>query len=1185
MIRIVSHFQSALLLVACLLLQCPLLAQKVALNNYQQPTATADYYAKGEQQSLSVVLKEYEKTYGVRFNYAAKLVSGKFVSDKKVDPNSLDASLKALLTPLGLKYEKLSDELVFITEDEPEDIKKLNRKQIDKNQSFVPSALALRHQYVRRVSQVAAFVEQRISGTVTDLTDGSAIPGVNVVVKGTTVGTITNAEGQYSLTAPDDAVTLVFSSIGYEKEEVAIANQSVIDLVMAPSIEELSEIVVIGYGTREKKDLTGAISSIDGDEAIQKTAAINPQAAMQGRMTGVFVSSPGGDPGARPEVRIRGVGTFDGAGGYAEPLYVIDGIPVSEPFEEGAERGGDGPNVFSDVRGNQNILNTINPADIESISVLKDASAAAIYGVRAANGVILITTKKGQAGRAKVNFSASYGIQNNYQAHDVLSTEQYYDFALDMLQNEDFAELDDGTFGYYNPDSELFQGNRTSNDDWQEAIKNNNASIQDYNVSISGGNEASTYYTSFGYASQEGTLIGSAVDRYSLAVNSDHTLKDWLKIGEVFRFSRVDAVDNVNPDLIDYAEIIPWQPIYDEDGRFATASRDVWGANGSRPNVLGQEATYTNEYETFRSLGNVYAEITPLAGLRLRGTLNFDFTNMKRTGLSPADAVERFGGLGAPANGTTFRERSTLGSNIQGELLLGYNRSFGDHNVDVVLNASQQRIRNELSSTSSQNLVFVAPIHNEADANGGGFYTDNALIGYMGRLSYNFASKYYLDATIRRDGTSRFAENFRYGNFPSVSAAWRISAEDFMQDITFIDDLKIRGGWGQLGNQVTADYQYLALANLNPRVITGGGNFDQFEYQNGVTFGRIANRILSWETVTTSNIGFDGLFFDNSLSVTAEYYTRLTEDILQAVDLPATAGFIENTVENIASVSNTGIEVNVNYNFNIGEVGLNIGGNITTVNNEVLSTNRNNDPIAFDSNRRIEVGQPIGYIWGYKVDRILQDQAEVDAYEAEVTDQAGGAKGPGDIVFQDLFTPSEEEGIEKVAGADSVVDINDRVLLGNTIAGHFYGISLGVNYKGFDFSMLLQGVGDVQKINQHRRSLEGDGFGPNKSVTVLDRWTPENTDTDLPRYIYNNPAGNDRISDRWVEDADFMRLRNIQLGYTLPDNALSKIGASSLRVFVDASNIITITSYTGLDPENDDNPVPAIYRVGLNASF
>lgn len=1183
MIKIVSHHRPTLLLVVLgLLLQSPLLAQKVALSHNFSPVN--DYYSQGEnKQSLKVVLQEYEKRYGVRFNYAANLVSDKYVSAKKTAPSTLDESLKDLLTPLGLKYEKLSDELVFITEDEQKSMKKLDRQRINQNLNFLsptPRVTPLEANRFRMLTQKV--VEQNIRGKVTDLTDDSSLPGVNVLVKGTSIGTITDVDGNYSLSAPDDATTLVFSSIGYEQEEIAIANQTVINLSMTPSIEQLSEVVVIGYGTREKKDLTGAISSIDGDEAIQKTAAINPQAAMQGRMTGVFVSSPGGDPGSRPEVRIRGVGTFDGAGGYAEPLYVIDGIPVSEPFEESAARG---VPVFRDVRGSQNILNTINPADIESISVLKDASAAAIYGVRAANGVILITTKKGQAGRPKISFNASYGIQNVPQAHDVLTTGQYYDFALDMLQNEDLAELDEGTFGYYNPASDLFVGDRTSNDDWQDAIKNKNAPIQDYNVSISGGNASSTYYTSFGYANQEGTLIGSEVDRYSLALNSDHTLTNWLKVGEVFRFSKTDAIDNVNPDLLTYAQIVPWQPIYEEDGTtFATASRDIWGANGARSNVLGQEATYTNEYETFRMLGNVYGEVTPFSGFRIRGTLNFDYTLMRRDRLTPADADEKFGGLGAPARGTFFSQRSTVGSNIQTELLLGYNKSFGDHNLDLVLNASQQRIRNELQSTGSQNLVFVAPIHNEADANGNGFYTDNALVGYMGRLSYNYDSKYYLDATIRRDGTSRFAEDFRFGNFPSVSAAWRISAEDFMQNAAFIDDLKIRGGWGQLGNQVTADYQYLALANLSPRYIIGGGNFDQFEYQNGVTFGRIANRILSWETVTTTNIGFDALMFNNSLSLTAEYYTRLTDDILQAVQLPATAGFIDNTVENIASVSNSGIEISANYNFNIGDVGLNLGGNFTTVNNEVLSTNRDDNPINLGDNR-IEVGQPIGYIWGYKVDRILQNQAEVDAYEAQVTDQAGGVKGPGDIVFQDLFTPSEEEGIEKVAGSDDIVDVNDRVFLGNTIAGYFYGINIGANFKGFDFSMLLQGVGDVQKINSHRRNLEGAGFGPNKSVAVLNRWTPENTNTDLPRYLWQNPAGNDRISDRWVEDASFMRIRNMQLGYTLPNETLSKIGASSLRVYVDASNFLTITDYTGLDPENDNNPVPVIFRVGLNASF
>jgi len=1019
-----------------------------------------------------------------------------------------------------------------------------------------------------------------ITGTITSASAAEPLPGVSIIIKGTSQGTTTDIDGKYAISTGESDV-LQFSYIGYVTQEIAVGVQNIINVQLEEDLSQLEEVVVIGYGSREKKDLTGAISVIDSD-ATEKTASLNPQLAMQGRMTGVFVSSPGGDPSSRPQVRIRGVGTFQGAGGYAEPLYVIDGIPVSEPFEENAERG---VPVFQDVRGTQNILNTINPADIESISVLKDASAAAIYGVRAANGVILITTKKGKAGRPKVNFTASYGIQNNNQRHDVLNTQQYLDFALDMLQNIDLNDPDqnDGTLDYYNQGSDLYLGNSTNNDDWQEAIQNENAAIQDYNISISGGNDASNYYASFGYANQEGTLIGSEIDRYSLALNSDHKLNKWLKIGEVFRFSKVDAIDNVNPNQLTYAEIIPWQPIYDANGDFADASRETWGPNGARANILGQESTYRNDYETFRSLGNVYAEITPIEGLKIRGTLNFDFTNLKRVGLTPDAAVIKFGGIGPSGRGNFFRERITFSSNIQTEFLIGYNKSIGDHNFDVILNASEQRIRSELSSVGSENLVFVAPIHNEAESNGGGFFTDNALIGYMGRFSYNYASKYYLDATIRRDGTSRFAEDFRFGSFPSVSAAWRISSENFMQDISFINDLKIRGGWGQLGNQVTADYQYLALANLNPKYIIGG-DASGFIYQPAVAFGALPNEILSWETVTTTNIGFDGIFFNNNLNVTAEYYTRETEDILQAVQLPRTAGFQSNTVENIASATNKGIELSANYRMTFNDLEINIGGNITTVSNEVTATNRNNDPINLGDNR-IEVGQPIGYIWGYQVDRILQNQQEVDAYDANTQDGAGGAKGPGDLVFKDTHTSSDEVGVEKVAGADGVVDVNDRVYLGKTIAGYFYGVNLGARYKGFDFSMLLQGIGDVQRINSHKRALEGGGFGPNKSIAVLNRWRPNNTNTEIPRYIFENPAGNDRISDRWVEDAGFMRIRNIQLGYTLPTQLLNKIGSSNFRVYVDASNIATFTDWSGLDPENDDNPVPSIFRVGLNASF
>ena len=1025
-----------------------------------------------------------------------------------------------------------------------------------------------------------AYAQQSVRGKIIDNSTGEPVPGVSILVKGTTTGTASDVDGNYQIDISEPNPTLIFSSIGFTSQEVIVGNKSVIDIGLIADIQALEEVVVIGYGTREKKDLTGAISQIESD-IIKQSTALTPEIAMQGRMPGVFVAQGSGNPNDRPTVRIRGVGTW----GYAEPLYVIDGIPVAEAFQEDAvlDQQSGNPSVNVDLRGPNNILNTINPNDIESITVLKDASASAIYGVRAANGVVIITTKKGVSGAPKVTFNASLGTQKVTERFDVLNTQQFADLNLETITNAGL-DINDPNYRWYNPSDPAYQGNSPLNEDWQDYALESGV-VQDYSLSLSGGSQASTYYTSFGYSSQTGPIKYIDTERYSVTLNSDHKINKWLRIGENFRYSYLETDGNIlNQE--DMSTRQPWQPILDPTNPFGfqAVDTDTYGPS-TDSNEFGERAAgnYQN-FQTNRVLGNVFLEVTPLEGLRIRGTASVDLNQYKRSSLTTISGYQ-FQLTADESRGSQYGERVVTTTNLQREVLVGYNKSFGDHNFDLTLNGSWQEIREEnLQVGSDENPVDGVPVINEATSVGVSFRKDNALVGYLGRISYNYAGKYYLDASVRRDGTSRFSDEFRWGTFPAVAAAWRISAEPFLQGNSFINDLKIRAGWGQLGNQVTASYQFLSLATLAPKYLSGGNdasvNADLALL--GAFFPALPNLGITWETVTTSNIGFDALLLDNKLSFTAEYYVRETEDILQVVNIPSVAGYQASPSQNIGTVRNNGVELSAQYTTEVGQVGLVIGGNFTTVNNEVTKLN-NGEPLNFGE-RRIEEGESINFLWGFKQEGIFQDQQEVDNYTTQ--DTQGSTKMPGDIYFQDLFGPSSTEGEEKTPGADGVINNFDRTFLGKTVAGHFYGFNLGANFQGFDFSLFFQGIGDVQKVNASRRRGEQmNQAGNNQWISTLNRWSPTNPSTTMPRAAEQDPANNIRFSDRWVEDAGYLRLRNLQIGYNFNNNVTNKVGTSGIRVYFDAQNLLTITDWSGLDPESDEIPLPKIYRLGLNVTF
>lgn len=1082
-----------------------------------------------------------------------------------------------------------------------------------------------------------SFAQRPVSGRVVDSASSQGLPGVTVAVNGTNRSTATNTNGDFTIAASQGEV-LTFSSVNYQQKEVPVGNATALgNVVLTSRNAELSQVVVIGYGQRQRKDVTGAVSQVSAKE-IEKSTAISPELALQGRAAGVFIGSQGGDPQARVTVRIRGVNTFQNA----EPLYVVDGVPI---YEGGSSVTS---GAIGDIRSPINIFSMINPQDIESISVLKDASAAAIYGVRASNGVILITTKKGRTGKPRVEVASSYGVQNIPKTFKLLNTQQYFELVKEAYNaNPDANTTFEQKFGpRYDASNSLYAGN-ASTYDWQNELLNKNAILQDHSVRVSGGSDATNYYVSAGYSSQESPLKANNLSRYSVATSIESKISKVLSAGLTIRLVQQNALVNTQSELQTMAATIPFQPIFDPSdptgfaavsaGSFITNPdydptkldpgaylnfapgdpRLLWGTQ-SRYNVFAFQQLNSQKYDLLRALGNAYVQVEPLPGLRIRGTLGGDwYQNLSKSWTDLLQAW-RFsqtpGNPYAAQNGSakgTYGERRGTTTNLNKELTVNYNHTFfGDHNIDVLLSASDQYANwsvSDLSGRVDYTELQYRAISNQPPYTSGfqNILQEDVLLGYLGRLSYKFRSKYYFDVTLRRDGSSRLAPGHKWDNFPSFAAAWRISEEKFFPKTDFVNDVKIRFGWGRLGNVNSAGYyKYLSGISLTPDYPLGSGNGNGVGNQQQATrLPDYANSTLTWEKLKTTNVGIDAQLFNNHVSFTAEYYNKTTFDIIQSVALPPNTGIQNNADLNVASVQNSGFEFQLGYNNRVGDVEFNVSGNITTVKNRVVSINRGN-PIG-DENGRVEEDYSMFYLWGYKVGGIFQSQAEIDAWRSKYSDalinqsptnpNAGYNYKAGDMYFQDVYGNPKQTGERYSLTPDGIINSNDRTYLGKTIPGFFYGLNLGANYKGIDLSVFFQGVGDVQKYNYTRAGLEGMGSLANQSNAVLERWTTANHSTTIPRAVYNNPSNPERFSDRFVENAGYLRLKNLQIGYSLPKTLLSKSGfIQNVRIYASGINLFTVTNWTGLDPETDSafpdpgsnrTPTARQFLFGINAAF
>ena len=1075
-----------------------------------------------------------------------------------------------------------------------------------------------------------AVAQDVISGTVVSADDGETLPGVNVVVVGTEVGTVTNTDGEYTLEGvPASADSVQFSFVGFETQTEAIAGRSEIDVALSPAAEELGEVVVIGYGEESEALLTESIESVSAEE-ITETPIVSPEQALQGRVSGVQITTAGAQPNSPVSVRVRGVGTV----GNTQPLYVIDGVPVGKGGSQ------------SPAGVTSNALATIDPSNIESISVLKDASAASVYGVRAANGVVLIETKRGQSGAPEVSFNSYFGASRvtKDMFYEYNDTREYIE--LQRAANENYNEqkgLAPGDEGFQklNPKLDpLADSLMNRNTDWLGEALRENAITQNYNLSVSGGTDDFNYYVSGGYRDSESNVPRDDFKRYSFRVNSSYDVTDWLRFGENFGITYTSEFGGrQGTGLATEAASMPsFFEIYDRDSSIVGNRYGYSGNFGPRGNTPLADITLSNpiarhhlsynDQGTTRLLGNVrgrvelwdgddsaeggagasetlYFESKAAIDFTLRSLENYDFpTSVREVGTG----VAAFGDAQDRLNVSAVQDYSQVYTNT-----LNYNDEIGNHSIEALVGAEAQLLRYNRIGGGATDLVSTAEqarvLGSASTTSGSQGVGERNLLGLIGRVKYDYADKYLLTASVRRDGTSAFAPGNRWGTFPSFSTGWRIGEEPFMEAVPVISDLKLRGSWGQLGNSASVS-PYAYVFELGTSLTYGSGE----SFVTAADPGGFTNADLSWETVETADFGVTGSLFEGRLTYGATYYWRETGDLLYSTPVPAVTGFGSAPI-NVGTILNTGVELEAGYFNRIGDFSFDISANLTTVKNEVTSLVEERPVFTSGGGYRTEVGQPIGYFYGYKTDGLYRDEEDVEE-NALPDDIADAPPQPGDVKFVDAgcdetdVAPDEaEEGTAPTSicqgGVDGEITSADRTRIGKTIPDFYYGLNLDLGWRNFDFSMLLSGEKGIYRHNSYRRFALGlsGGNGARQLAASADRWTPDNRDANIPRAVANDPNSNLRFSDLWVENASYLRMKNIQFGYSIPPSFASSVFKKA-RVYVSVSNVFTITPYNGLDPSvrefddlnsvsnqleagNDPGllPKPRTYRVGLQLNL
>ncbi len=990
-----------------------------------------------------------------------------------------------------------------------------------------------------------------VQGTVTQASDGEPLIGASVLVKGTSNGTATDIDGNYSLKVEMGA-TLVFSYVGCQTREITVDSER-IDVALLDNSEVLDEVVVVGYGVQKKKLVTGATAQIKGDD-IAKLNTTSPLQAMQGQLPGVNIASNSGQPGESMKVTIRGLGTI----GNSSPLYLIDGI------------GGD--------------ISTLNPADIESVDVLKDAASAAIYGAQAANGVVLITTKSGKEGRAKVTFDGYFGWQSAAKKVDMLNAREYMTIMDEQNINEGLAPYNwDAMNSIWLTDAE---GNRSIIDtDWVDSMFKDNVTTQSYTIGVTGGNANSTYALSLGYLNQGGIGGGPEVSnysRYNFRINSDHKLFDGIiTVGEQASFvytkdTGIKVGNQYNNTLRGAFGAAPIIPIYNEDGEFNCTDGNDWNYHAGNPyGAMMVSTNNKNKRGTFS--GNVYAQVEPIKNLKVRTVFGAVYTTSTSRSFTP---IYRFSDYSYSEH-TSVSQGSNEGMTLTWTNTASYDFDIKDHNFNVLIGMESSRYSGSWMNAGNRDLKEGFDTWPYAWVNNGTAATtadglkaegapsdDSRTVSYFGRLGWNWKEKYMINVTVRRDGSSRFAKGHRFGTFPSVSAGWNISSEDFMESSKgWLDFLKIRASWGRVGNQNIDNYQYLApIKTTNTHYFFGeyfGPNGAYGDYASilsanwGAYPSRLANWGVTWETSEQTNVGFDARLLNSRLGVNFDFYVKNTKDWLVPAPILDTAGAGAPYI-NGGSVKNTGIELNLTWNDVIGkDFAYSIGVNGAWNKNKVGAIPTEDGIIHGESNQlydntdefyRAQNGYAIGYFWGYQTAGIFQNQQQINDWKAAGNGTLQSNPQPGDVIFVD----QDHNGI---------IDADDKVDLGNGIPKFTYGINLNFYWRNFDLGIVGTGVAGNQIVQSYRQ--QGDQYA-NYTTAILDRWTGEGTSNRIPRVTNQNI--NYQFSDLYLQDGDFFRISSLTFGYDFAP-LMKQSWCSQARLYFQAQNLVTFTKYDGMDPE------------------
>lgn len=988
---------------------------------------------------------------------------------------------------------------------------------------------------------ISVIQDETITGTVLD-SNNQPLAGANILEKGTTNGTQTDFDGNFSLKVADLNAVLEVSYIGFATMEVPINGQTNLTLALEESASGLEEVIVVGYGTQKKRNVAGSISSIDSD-AVNGVVTGNATQALAGRATGVRVETSGGAPGASANVIIRGTGSLSNQ----DPLYVIDG-------------------VFS------NSMDFLNPSDIESIQVLKDASTASIYGARSGQGVVLITTKKGGYGQAmKINFESSLGVAQAVRKLDFLNAQDYVAHRRAAYANDNTPPP---------PNFDDFDPN-IDNSIQDESLRS--AFVQNYGLRLSGGGENSTYSVSANRLKQEGIVKPSEFERTSVRLNTS-AKKGRFSFNQSLFVSR--SINRPNNSFGSEFGHIPVSPIRDEsrDGGFSGADTGVAGITRSS-NWLGVELLTERRNTNDNILGNVGGTFEILDGLKYKLNLSANYlNNLNFTFVPSYDISNSDVGLNPVADLDDNRE--TFLSTIV-ENLLTYTKSFGDHNVDLLAGYSQQKDKRETLEIAIDGFLSndtrTVNAGNEVARREGGVFP-RIIQSVFGRLNYDYAGKYLLTASIRRDGSSNFGKDNRFGVFPAIGVGWNISEESFF-DLDFVDNLKLRGSWGKLGSDNLEPFQFVTALNITSQYTLGTGQ----NRLNGVSQIQFSNPDLKWEETTTTDIGLEARLLEGKFDLTLDYFKKTSEDILANLPINPTSGTNRAIPFNAATIENEGFEVSLTYNKREGEFKYSLTGGFSSLNNEVIDLGEGVNPIrggGFTDETfaatRTEAGFPVAYFYGYKTNGVYQSQAEIDA-----DGLTGRTAVPGDLRFVDTNN-------------DGVLDGTDQTFLGSPIPDFEYTLNFDAKYKQLDLALFFQGVQGNEIWNG--RLFEGVfGQNGNKRGIARNAWTPQNG-SNVPRASISDAGVNRRESDFYVEDGSFFRLRNITLGYTLPDNITDKAFFTKFRAYVNVENAFTIDNYSGYYPEIgrnvsrgntlfnrgvDENvyPVPRTITFGLQVSL